>query len=50
MHKYKYILRYARPHRLPILLVFVLTAFAAALTALQPFPLKLLADYVVGQS
>ena len=49
MHKYKNILRYARPHWLLFVLIFVLTLAGAALAALQPWPLKLLADHVLGQ-
>lgn len=49
MHKYKNILRYARPHWLAFTFIFVLTVAASSLAALQPWPLKLLADHVLGR-
>jgi len=50
MHKYKHTVAYARPHWPLVLLLFLLTMVAAAATALQPLPLKLLADYVLDQA
>ncbi len=48
MQKYKNILRYARPHWLAFTLIFALTVCGSLLPALQPWPLKLLADNVLG--
>jgi ATP-binding cassette subfamily B protein/subfamily B ATP-binding cassette protein MsbA len=50
MHRYKQILSYARPHWPLVLLLFLLTMAAAAASALQPWPFKLLADYVLDQA
>ena len=50
MHKYRRLLQYARRERFLFLLIFGLTVTASALTALQPWPLALLADHVLGKS
>jgi ATP-binding cassette subfamily B protein/subfamily B ATP-binding cassette protein MsbA len=42
------LLRYFRRHRGPLIAVAVLTLATAAMTALQPWPLKLLADNALG--
>ena len=49
MHKYRRLLQYARRHRFHFALIFALTVAASALAALQPLPLKLLADQVLGK-
>src|SRR5258708_18723153 len=49
MHKYNQILSYARPHWLLVFFLCLLTMVTAAAAALQPWPLKLLADCVLGQ-
>src|SRR5207248_9546384 len=43
------ILRYARPHRFRLMLLFALSALSAGLAALQPWPLKLVADHVLDR-
>ncbi|SRR6266404_2198614 len=48
MGKYKKLLKYVRPHWLVLAFLFLLTILAASLTALQPVPLKWLADNVLG--
>jgi ATP-binding cassette, subfamily B, bacterial len=48
MQKYRRLLEYARPHRRFFVFIFLLTTAASALTALQPFPLALLTDHVLG--
>src|SRR5437870_3813351 len=48
MAKYGTLLRYARPQRRFFILIFALTVTASALVALQPWPMKLVADYVLG--
>jgi len=50
MQKYKNILRYARPHWLAFSFIFAVTASGSLLAALQPWPLKLIADNVLGHS
>jgi ATP-binding cassette, subfamily B, bacterial len=42
------LLRYARSNRTTLLLISVLTLLTAGLAALQPWPLKLLVDHVLG--
>jgi ATP-binding cassette subfamily B protein len=49
MHKYRRLLQYAQGHRFHFVLIFGLTAVSSALAALQPQPLKLLADQVLGK-
>ena len=49
MHKYRRLLQYARGQRFYFVLIFALTVVSSALAALQPWPLKLLADYVLGK-
>jgi ABC-type multidrug transport system fused ATPase/permease subunit len=49
MHKYRRLLQFARRQRLQFVLIFALTVAASALTALQPWPMKILADQVLGQ-
>jgi ATP-binding cassette, subfamily B, bacterial len=48
MHNYLRLLRYARNHRVALLLILGLTVAAAGLVALQPWPIKLLIDRVLG--
>ena len=48
MQKYRRLLEYARPHGRFFVFIFLLTTAASALTALQPFPLALLTDHVLG--
>jgi ATP-binding cassette subfamily B protein len=48
MHNHLRLLRYARVHRASLLLIFGLTIAAAGFVALQPWPLKLLIDQVLG--
>ena len=48
MHNYLRLLRYTRNHRAALLLIFLLTAATAGLVALQPWPIKLLIDQVLG--
>jgi ATP-binding cassette subfamily B protein len=48
MHNHLRLLRYARTHRVSLLLIFGLTIAAAGFVALQPWPLKLLIDQVLG--
>src|SRR5262249_10940400 len=47
MGKYRRILQYAKRHRPAFVLIFFLTVAASALTALQPWPIKLLVDHVL---
>src|SRR5260221_14140864 len=47
MVKYRRILKYASRHRPSFILIFFLTVAASALTALQPWPMKLLVDHVL---
>ena len=49
MHKYQRLLKYAERHQSRFALIFVLTVAASALTALQPWPMKILADQVLGK-
>ena len=48
MHNYLQLLRYTRNHRAALLLIFLLTGATAGLVALQPWPIKLLIDQVLG--
>src|SRR5258706_14575741 len=49
MHKYKRLLPYARRQRRFFIRISGLTLAASALAALQPWPMKLLVDHVLGQ-
>lgn len=48
MHKYRRLLKYARGQRFHFVLIFVFTVASSGLAALQPWPMKLLADHVLG--
>src|SRR5256885_13027447 len=48
MHNYLRLLQYARRQRASLIRIFGLTLAAAALVALQPWPMKLLIDHVLG--
>lgn len=48
MHKYRRLLQYAHRQRFHFVLISALTIATSALTALQPWPMKLLADHVLG--
>jgi len=48
MHDYRLLLGYARSQRPTLLLIFVLTLASSALVAVQPWPMKLLVDHVLG--
>ena len=48
MGKYRKLLEYARPQQRFFLLIFALTVTSSALVALQPWPMKMLVDYVLG--
>ena len=50
MARYTKILHFARPHWPLIGFVFLLTTLSAGFAALQPWPLKLLADHVLGDA
>src|SRR5258708_7214020 len=50
MNKLGRLLQYARRQRLFLALIPVLTVAASSLAALQPWPVKLLADHVLGQA
>src|ERR1041384_6766921 len=49
MHKYRTLLHYAKRQHLHLALIVVLPIAASALAALQPVPMKLLADQVLGK-
>src|SRR6185503_1215997 len=48
MSKYRQLLQYARPQRGFFLLIFLLTVVSSALLALQPWPMKIIVDHVLG--
>ena len=48
MHNYRLLLKYARNQRAALLLIFGLTLASSALVAVQPWPMKLLVDHVLG--
>src|SRR5437899_745103 len=48
MSKYRTLLAYARPQRRFFILIFTLTVMASAFVALQPWPMKLVVDNVLG--
>ena len=48
MQKYRRLFDYARPHHRFFVFIFVLTVAASIVTALQPWPLALLTDCVLG--
>lgn len=50
MHKYRRMLQYAGRQRLHFVLIFIVTVIASALSALQPWPMKLLADHVLAST
>jgi len=47
MHNHLRLLTFARSHRAALALIFVLTAAASGLVALQPWPIKFLIDYAL---
>ena len=49
MHKYRRLLQYARRQRFHFAAIFALTLATSALAALQPWPMALLADHVLGK-
>ncbi len=49
MRRYRQLLAYAALQRARFVLIAFLTLLAASLTALQPWPMKLLVDHVLGQ-
>src|SRR5260370_40805287 len=49
MHKYRRLLKYARRRRSLFVFILILTVAASILAALQPWPMKLLVDQVLGQ-
>ena len=50
MRKYQRLLAYAAPHRRVFAVIALLTVFSSALAALQPWPVKLLVDHVLGSA
>src|SRR6266852_7056342 len=48
MFKYRTLFAYARPQRRFFVLIFALTVTASAFVALQPWPMKLVVDNVLG--
>jgi ATP-binding cassette subfamily B protein/subfamily B ATP-binding cassette protein MsbA len=48
MRKFRRLLAYAAPHRRAFGVIGLLTLLASALAALQPWPMKLLVDHVLG--
>src|SRR6266511_1080210 len=50
MQKYRRLLKYAGPQGRFLVLISVLTLAASALVAAQPWPIKWLADHVLGQA
>jgi ATP-binding cassette subfamily B protein/subfamily B ATP-binding cassette protein MsbA len=50
MQKYRQLLRYARTQRAFFLLILILTLLSSALLALQPWPMKVIVDHVLGQN
>lgn len=50
MQNYRRLLLYARPHWRFFVLIAVLTIAASVLAAAQPWPMKLLADHVLGKA
>jgi len=50
MRKYQRLLVYAAPHRRVFAVIALLTLFSSALAALQPWPVKLLVDHVLGSA
>src|SRR5438445_7671065 len=49
MDNYRRLFQYARRQRSFFALIFALTTVGSALAALQPWPMKLLADHVLGK-
>jgi len=49
MQKYRQLIQYARRQRGVFVLIFALTLAASALVALQPWPMKLLVDHLLGK-
>jgi ATP-binding cassette subfamily B protein/subfamily B ATP-binding cassette protein MsbA len=50
MRKYQRLLAYAAPHRRVFAVIALLTLLSSALAALQPWPVKLLVDHVLGSA
>jgi ATP-binding cassette subfamily B protein/subfamily B ATP-binding cassette protein MsbA len=48
MQKYRLLLQYARSQRRALILIFALTLATSLLVAVQPWPMKLLADNLLG--
>jgi len=48
MRKIRRLLAYAAPHRRAFVVIGLLTLLSSALAALQPWPMKLLVDHVLG--
>ena len=48
MHGYRSILRFAKPHWRYFLLIFLLTLVVSVVAPLQPWPMKLVVDHVLG--
>src|SRR5665213_140328 len=49
MHKYRRLLEYAQRQRFHFVFISALTIATSALAALQPWPMKILADHVLGK-
>src|SRR5437899_2574534 len=50
MHKYRILLQYAQRRRSVFVLIFVLTFLSSVLASVQPWPMKLLVDHVLGHA
>src|SRR2546425_3382457 len=50
MHKYRRLMRYALREWPTLLLILVPGLIASMVTALQPWPMKILVDYAVGSA
>lgn len=50
MRRYLKLLRYASPYRGRFLLLLVMTLLASAVTALQPWPMKLVVDHLLSKT
>src|SRR5260370_42558065 len=49
MHKYRILFHYARQRRSIFVFILILTVAASILAALQPWPMALIVDQVLGQ-